>query len=108
MIWMPGLDQIVRHRLRRRGGHREDADDYVLLFDHLAEPVGGPDGQAADLLPDLLRSTSKIATTLKPWSAKMSELAIAWPRWPAPKRAMLCWPDVRRILLICETSESTL
>ena len=34
--------------------------------------------------------------------------AIARPRWPAPKSAMLCWPLVRRILRICETSESTL
>ena len=30
--------------------------------------------------------------------------AIAWPRWPAPNSAMLCWPAVRRILRICETS----
>ena len=30
----------------------------------------------------------------------MSELAIAWPRLPAPNRAMLCWPEVRRILRI--------
>ena len=37
----------------------------------------------------------------------MSELAIAWPRLPAPKRAMLCWPEVRRILRISLTSEST-
>jgi hypothetical protein len=29
----------------------------------------------------------------------MSELAIAWPRFPAPKRAMLCCPAVRRIFL---------
>jgi len=25
----------------------------------------------------------------------MSELAIAWPRLPAPKRAILCWPEVQ-------------
>ena len=34
--------------------------------------------------------------------------AIARPRCPAPNSAMLCWPEVRRILRICETSESTL
>ena len=28
--------------------------------------------------------------------------AIAWPRWPAPNSAMLCWPAVRRILRICD------
>ena len=42
------------------------------------------------------------ATTWKPWSAKIAELAIAWPRLPAPKRAMLCWPEVRRILRISD------
>ena len=34
--------------------------------------------------------------------------AIARPRCPAPNSAMLCWPAVRRILRICEPSESTL
>src|SRR6185312_12948371 len=58
--------------------------------------------------PTFDSSTSKTATTWKPWSAKIAEEAIAWPRWPAPKRAMLCWPAVRRILRISETSESTL
>ena len=58
--------------------------------------------------PTFERSESNIATTRKPWSAKMSEEAIARPRWPAPNSAMLCWPLVRRILRICETSESTL
>ena len=33
---------------------------------------------------------------------RSSELAIAWPRLPAPKRAMLCWPEVRRILRISD------
>ena len=60
------------------------------------------------LVPTFASSTSKIATTRKPWSAKMSEEAIALPRWPAPSSAMLCWPAVRRILRICETSASTL
>ena len=41
-----------------------------------------------------------MATIWKPWSAKMSELAIACPRCPAPNRTMLCWPEVRRILRI--------
>ena len=50
--------------------------------------------------PTCSGSTSKIATIWKPWSAKMSELAIAWPRCPAPNSAMLCWPEVRRILRI--------
>ena len=59
-------------------------------------------------LADLGGSLSNRATTRKPWSAKMSEPAIAWPRLPAPNRAMLCLPVVRRILRICETSESTL
>ena len=63
---------------------------------------------APTFLPIRFGSTSKIATTRNPWSAKMSELAIAWPRLPAPNSAMLCWPDVRRILRIWETSESTL
>ena len=31
-------------------------------------------------------STSKIATIRKPWSAKMSELAIAWPRLPGAEQ----------------------
>ena len=53
-------------------------------------------------------SVSNTATTRKPWSAKMSEEAIACPRWPAPNSAMLCCPEVRRILRICDTSESTL
>ncbi len=56
-------------------------------------------------MPTASGSTSKMATTWKPWSAKMSELAIACPRCPAPKRAMLCWPEVRRILRISVTSE---
>ncbi len=59
-------------------------------------------------VPTFDSSTSKTATTWNPWSAKIAEEAIAWPRWPAPKRAMLCWPAVRRILRISETSESTL
>ena len=29
---------------------------------------------------------------LIPCSAKIGELAIAWPRRPAPTSAMLCWP----------------
>ena len=36
----------------------------------------------------------------KPWSAKTPDVAIAWPRFPAPKRAMLCCPEVRRIFRI--------
>ncbi len=59
-------------------------------------------------VPTLAGSLSKIATTRKPWSAKISEEAIALPRCPAPIRAMLCWPAVRRILRIWETSASTL
>jgi hypothetical protein len=59
-------------------------------------------------LPTTSLSTSNMATIWKPWSAKMSELAIACPRLPAPKRAMLCWPEVRRILRISATRDSTL
>ena len=33
--------------------------------------------------------------------------AIAWPRCPAPKSTMLCCPELRRILRIWSTSEST-
>ena len=35
-------------------------------------------------VPTTPGSTSKTATTWKPWSAKIAEEAIAWPRWPAP------------------------
>ena len=59
-------------------------------------------------LPTTAGSTSNMATIWKPWSANTSELAIAWPSLPAPKRAMLCWPEVRRILRISATSDSTL
>ena len=38
---------------------------------------------------------SKTAAMLMPCSAKIDELAIAWPRRPAPMSAMLCWPCVR-------------
>ena len=50
--------------------------------------------------PTFAASVSKAPAMLKPWSAKIVELAIAWPRRPAPKSAMLCWPCVRRILRI--------
>ena len=43
---------------------------------------------------------------LMPCSAKIGELAIAWPRRPAPMRAMLCCPCVRRIFRISPSSES--
>jgi hypothetical protein len=42
----------------------------------------------------------------KPWSANTPDVAIAWPRLPAPNRAMLCWPEVRRILRIWAISPS--
>ena len=51
-------------------------------------------------LPASFGETSKIETIRNPWSAKMSDVAMAWPRWPAPNSAMLCWPEVRRILRI--------
>src|SRR4030095_12958586 len=51
---------------------------------------------APTFFPIRFGSTSKIATTRNPWSAKMSESAIACPRLPAPNRAMLRWPEVRR------------
>ena len=88
--------------------HRQHADDDVLVLDDLAQLGDVADRLASDVVPTLASSVSKIATTRKPWSAKMSEDAIALPRCPAPNSAMLCWPAVRRILRICETSESTL
>ncbi len=45
-------------------------------------------------VPTFESSLSKIVTTRKPWSAKISEEAIALPRCPAPISAMLCWPAV--------------
>ena len=45
---------------------------------------------------------SKTAAMLIPCSAKIGELAIAWPRRPAPTSAMLCCPCVRRILRISD------
>ena len=50
--------------------------------------------------PTFVGSLSNAAVMLNPWSAKMDELAIAWPSRPPPKRAMLCWPCVRRIFRI--------
>jgi hypothetical protein len=64
-------------------------------------------GTSPTFLPTSFGEVSKIETIVKPWSAKMSEDAIAWPRLPAPKRAMLCWPEVWRILRISATSDST-
>ena len=54
-------------------------------------PIGSPTFDASE---------SNAAAMLKPWSAKIVELAIAWPSRPPPKSAMLCWPWVRRILRI--------
>ena len=56
--------------------------------------------------PTLSGSTSKTAAMLMPCSPKIGELAIAWPRRPAPTSAMLCCPCVRRILRISASSES--
>ena len=53
-------------------------------------------------------SLSKIAAMWMPCSAKIDELAIAWPSRPAPISAMLCCPWVRRILRISLSSESML
>ena len=47
-------------------------------------------------------------TDLERDADEMLDFEMAWPSDPAPMRTMLCWPDVRRILRICETSESTL
>ena len=49
--------------------------------------------------PTFAASVSKAPAMLKPWSAKIVELAIAWPRRPAPKSAMLL-AYVQRILRI--------
>ena len=57
-------------------------------------------------VPIFAWSVSKTAAIVIPCSAKIGELAIAWPRRPAPTRAMLCWPCVRRILRISLSSES--
>ena len=108
MIFTPAATRSVGHLLGIVGRHREHADHDVLLLDHRLEVVQVADGEVAHRSPTSAGSTSKMATIRKPWSAKMSELAIALPRLPAPKSAMLCWPAVRRILRICETSESTL
>jgi hypothetical protein len=45
--------------------------------------------------PTLSPSVSKRPTMLKPWSSKMSDAAIACPRRPAPRIAMLCCPAIR-------------
>ena len=58
--------------------------------------------------PTFAGSLSKTAAMLIPCSAKIGELAIAAPSRPAPTSAMLCWPCVRRILRISESSESML
>ena len=54
--------------------------------------------------PTFSGSVSKTAAMLIPCSAKIGELAIAWPSRPAPTSAMLCWPCVRRILRISPSS----
>ena len=54
----------------------------------------------------ILRTTGKHNIAL--FGAGNLGQAIAVPRWPAPNRAMLCWPEVRRILRIWLTSDSTL
>ncbi len=54
-------------------------------------------GRRRALRPILAGSSSKIAAMLKPWSAKIGEPAIAPPSRPAPIRAMLCCPEVRRM-----------
>ncbi len=58
--------------------------------------------------PTLSGSLSKTAAMWIPCSAKIGELAIAWPSRPAPTSAMLCWPCVRRIFRISPSSESML
>ena len=63
------------------------------------EPIGRPTFSG---------SLSKTAAMLIPCSAKIGELAIAWPSRPAPISAMLCCPCVRRILRISPSSESML
>ena len=103
-----GLDDVVGHLLGGVGRNREDGDDDVLLANERPRLGVIADDGVADRLADLVRSTSKAAAMLKPWSAKIVELAIAWPRRPAPKRPMLCWPCVRRILRISATSASML
>ena len=58
--------------------------------------------------PTFSGSLSKTAAMLIPCSAKIGDEAIASPSRPAPTRAMLCWPCVRRILRISPSSESML
>src|SRR4051794_8962221 len=49
----PGVHQAVGQLLGGGGGHGEDADDDVLLLDHLLELVGMADGGRPDALADL-------------------------------------------------------
>ena len=95
-----GLDHRVGDALRGFGRDGEHRNDDVLLADVLAQlvvlemvvpPIGSP------TLAGLL---SNAAEMLNPWSAKIVELAIAWPSRPAPISAMLCCPCVRRIFRI--------
>jgi hypothetical protein len=102
-----GVDEVVGERLGRRRGTASTATT-ISSSSTTAELVVVAHGQRRLELPTLSSSTSNSATTRNPWSAKMSEVAIAVPRWPAPNSAMLCWPEVCRILRICSTSESML
>ena len=109
MILTPGVDELVGQLLGRGGRDGEHADDDVLLLDDLAQVVGMADGRGPDLLADLARvgvedRDDAEAVVGEDVRARRSPCRGG----PAPNSAMLCWPLVRRILRICETSESTL
>ena len=86
----------IRKILRTQGQH------------NIALIGAGRLGQAIASSPIFSGSLSNTAAMLMPCSAKIGELAIAWPSRPAPMSAMLCCPCVRRILRISPSSESML
>ena len=83
MIFTPASTSSSASPWAALRGHGEHADDDVLVLDDLAQlaDVAHRPG-CRPCVPTLAGSTSKIATTRKPWSAKISEEAIALPRWP--------------------------
>ena len=93
MILTPASTSAFAAALGRRGRHGEHADDDVLVADRLGQAGHRLHGQLAHARCRALDgSASNTPAMWKPWSPKMLDEAIAWPSWPAPTSAMLCWP----------------
>ena len=108
MIFTPALDRSSAACWAPSAGTASTPTMMFVLADAVGELAYGLTVTLPMLRPTFSGSVSKTAAMLMPCSAKIGELAIAWPRRPAPTRAMLCCPCVRRILRISPSSESML